>query len=57
MGADCRVTFRQSGREEVFTDNCIKLFEIGESSVIGFVGFLPLASADSKGAFQASSES
>jgi len=44
MGADCRVAFRQPGCEEVFIDNCLKLFEIGESSAIGFVGSLPLAS-------------
>src|SRR6266576_4595178 len=44
MGADCRVTFRQPGREDIFVDNCLKLFEIGGSSAIGFVGLLPLAS-------------
>jgi len=44
IGADCRVTFRQPGREDIFVDNCLKLFEIGGSSAIGFVGFVPLAS-------------
>ena len=44
MGADCRVTFRQPGREDIFVDNCLKLFDIGGSSAIGFVGLLPLAS-------------
>ena len=45
MGADCRVTFRQPGREDILVDNCQKLFTVGESSVVGFVGAVPLASS------------
>lgn len=40
MGADCRVTFRRPGREEVFADNCQKLFVIGNDTGIGFAGSL-----------------
>jgi hypothetical protein len=45
MGADCRVTFRQPGREDVLVDNCQKLLTVGELRVIGFVGAVPLASS------------
>ncbi len=44
MGADCRVTFREPGREDIYIDNCLKLFVVGGSTVIGFVGSLHTAS-------------